>query len=63
MDNNKLNKVIDALIEGMDTKELWHVVVNKMTNPAKRQLIGELLNISLGSGYNTKSNIFSDDNF
>ena len=58
MNNNKLDRVLEALIEGMDAKELWHVVFNKMTNPAKRQLIGELLNITLGSGYNTQSNIF-----
>ena len=56
---NKLDKVIDVLIEDIDTKELWHLVFNKMTNPAKRQMIGELLNIILGSGYNTQSSIFN----
>ena len=53
MNNNKLDKVIEVLIEDIDTKELWHIVFNKMTNPAKRQMIGELLNTILGSGYNT----------
>ena len=56
---NKLDKVIDVLIEDIDTKELWHLVFNKMTNPAKRQMIGELLNTILGSGYSTQSSIFN----
>lgn len=56
---NKLDKMIDVLIEDVDTKELWHLVFNKMTNPAKRQMIGELLNIILGSGYSTQSSIFN----
>lgn len=56
---NKLDKMIDVLIEDIDTKELWHLVFNKMTNPAKRQMIGELLNTILGNGYNTQSSIFN----
>ena len=60
MNNNKLDKVIEVLIEDIDTKELWHIVFNKMTNPAKRQMIGELLNTILGSGYNTQSSIFKN---
>ena len=58
---NKLDKVIEVLIEGIDTKELWHVVFNKMTKPAKRQMISELLNTILGSGYMTKGQIFGED--
>ena len=60
MNNNKLDKVIEVLIEDIDTKELWHIVFNKMTNPAKRQMIGELLNTILGSGYSTQSSIFKN---
>lgn len=64
--NNKLNKVIEVLIEDVDTKELWHLVFSKMTNAAKRQMIGEMLNTILGSGYMTNTNIFckakGDDN-
>ena len=60
MNNNKLDKVIEVLIEDIDTKELWHIVFNKMTNPAKRQMIVELLNTILGSGYNTQSSIFKN---
>ena len=66
MNENKLDKLLSVLIEGIDAKELWHLVFNKMTNPAKRQMIGELLNIYLGSGYSTQSSIFKkeqdDDN-
>ena len=58
MNNNKLDKVLDVLIEGMDAQELWHLVFNKMTNAAKRQMLGEILNITLGSGYTTQSSIF-----
>ena len=58
MNNNKLDKVLDVLIEGMDARELWHLVFNKMTNAAKRQMLGEILNITLGSGYTTQSSIF-----
>ena len=60
MNNNKLDRVIEALLEGVDTKELWHVVFNKMTNAAKRQMIGEMLNTILGGEYSTQSNIFKD---
>ena len=55
---NKLDRVLEIMIEDIDTKKLWHLVFNKMTNPAKRQLMGELLNMYLGSGYNTQSSIF-----
>ena len=57
--NNKLNKVIEALIEDIDTKKLWHICFNKMTNQAKRQMIGEMLNLILGSAYPTNGPIFS----
>lgn len=58
MYNSKLDKIIDILLEGKDAKEVWHLVFNKMNNPAKRQLIGELLNDMLGGGYSTKSSMF-----
>ncbi len=58
MNNNKLDKMIDILIEDIDAKELWHLVFNKMTNPAKRQMLSELLNTILGTGYTTKGNLF-----
>lgn len=58
---NKIDKIIEVLIEDIDTKELWHVVFNKMTNPAKRQMIGELLNTILGSSYMSKGQIFGED--
>lgn len=63
MNNNKLDKMIDVLIEDIDVKELWHLVFNKMTNAAKRQMISELLNTILGSGYTTKGNATSERNF
>lgn len=58
MNDNKLDRIIDVLIEDLDPKELWHIVFNKMTNAAKRQMIGEILNTMLGSGYTTEGNIF-----
>ena len=61
MNNNKLDKLIEVLIEDIDTKELWHLVFNKMTKPAKRQMIGELLNIILGGTYMSKGQIFGED--
>ena len=60
MNNNKLDKMIDVLIEDIDAKELWHLVFNKMTNAAKRQMLSELLNTILGNGYTTKGNIFGE---
>ena len=55
---NKLDRVLEIMVEDLDAKQLWHAVFNKMTNPAKRQLMGELLNMYLGSGYSTQSSIF-----
>lgn len=45
---NKLDKLIEVLLEGVDTKQLWHLVFNKMTNKAKRQMLSEMLNQILG---------------
>ena len=61
MENNKLDKVLSILIEDLNAKELWHLVFNKMTNSAKRQMLGEILNIYLGSGYTTQSSIFKKE--
>ena len=58
---NKIDKLIELLIEDIDAKELWHTVFNKMTKPAKRQMLNELLNNILGSGYMTKGCIFGSD--
>lgn len=46
--NNKLDRMIVVLIEGLSAEELWHLVSNKMNNPAKRQMIGEMINGILG---------------
>lgn len=45
---NKIDKLIEVLLEGVDTKQLWHLVFNKMTNKAKRQMLSEMLNQILG---------------
>ena len=58
MHNNQLDKFIETLIEEMSTKQLWKLVFNKMTNAAKRQMLGEMLNILMGSGYSTNGNMF-----
>ena len=58
MQNNQLDKFIEILIEEMSTKQLWKLVFNKMTNAAKRQMLGEMLNTLMGSGYSTNGNIF-----
>lgn len=58
MHNNQLDKFIETLIEEMSTKQLWKVVFNKMTNAAKRQMLGEMLNTLMGSGYTTNGNMF-----
>lgn len=58
---NKIDKLIELLIEDVDAKELWHLMFNKMTKPAKRQMLNELLNIVLGSSYMTKGQIFGSD--
>ena len=58
MHNNQLDKFIETLIEEMSTKQLWKLVFNKMTNAAKRQMLGEMLNTLMGSGYSTNGNIF-----
>lgn len=58
MHNNQLDKFIEVLIEEMSTKQLWKVVFNKMTNAAKRQMLGEMLNTLMGSGYSTNGNMF-----
>ena len=56
---NKIDKLIEALIEDIDTKKLWHLCFNKMTNSAKRQMISEMLNLILGPAYPTNGSIFS----
>lgn len=58
MHNNQLDKFIETLIEEMSTKQLWKLVFNKMTNAAKRQMLGEMLNTLMGSGYSTNGNMF-----
>ena len=58
MHNNQLDKFIEILIEEMSTKQLWKLVFNKMTNAAKRQMLGEMLNTLMGSGYSTNGNMF-----
>lgn len=58
MHNNQLDKFIETLIEEMPTKQLWKLVFNKMTNAAKRQMLGEMLNTLMGSGYSTNGNMF-----
>lgn len=59
MHNNQLDKFIEILIEEMSTKQLWKLVFNKMTNAAKRQMLGEMLNTLMGSGYSTNGNMFN----
>lgn len=56
---NKIDKLIEALIEGVDTKKLWHLCFNKMTNSAKRQMISEMLNLILGPVCPINESIFS----
>ena len=58
MHNNQLDKFIETLIEEMSTPQLWKLVFNKMTNAAKRQMLGEMLNTLMGSGYSTNGNMF-----
>lgn len=58
MHNNQLDKFIETLIEEMSTKQLWKLVFNKMTNAAKRQMLGEMLNTLMGSGYSTNGHMF-----
>jgi hypothetical protein len=58
---NKIDKLIEVLIEDVDAKELWHLMFNKMTKPAKRQMLNELLNIVLGTSYMAKGQIFGSD--
>ena len=58
MHNNQLDKFIEILIEEMSTKQLWKLVFNKMTNAAKRQMLGEMLNTLMGSGYSTNGHMF-----
>lgn len=57
---NKLDKIIDILAEDMDAKTILKIAINKMTNPARRQMIGELLNIVYGSTYNNGNRLFMD---
>ena len=40
----KTDKVITLLLSDMTPEEITHVIINKMTLPAKRQLISEILN-------------------
>ena len=57
----KLDKLIDVLAEDMDVKQILKLTMNKMTNPAKRQMISEMLNQIFGSEYSTKGNIFQEE--
>ena len=56
---NKIDKLIEALIEDIDTTKLWRLCFNKMTNNAKRQMVNEMLNLILGPAYPTNGPIFS----
>lgn len=56
---NKIDKLIEALIEDIDTTKLWRLCFNKMTNSAKRQMINEMLNLIIGSAYPINGPIFS----
>ena len=58
--SNKLDQIIDILLSDLDPKEVWHLIFNKMTNPAKRQLIGELLNTCIGTTYSATGKMFED---
>lgn len=57
----KLDKLIDVLVEDMDVKQILKLTMNKMTNPAKRQMISEMLNQIFGNGYSTKGKIFQEE--
>lgn len=64
MNNNKLDKVIDILIEGYDGKEVWHWAHNKITNNAKRQMISEILNTMFCNGeYKMDNDTFKSSNW
>lgn len=43
-----IDKLLETMLEDMDTKQLWHLVFNKMTKRAKRQLLSEIINGYLG---------------
>lgn len=65
-DNNdkimeNLHKQIIDGVEDMDVKQILKLTMNKMTNPAKRQMISEMLNQIFGNEYLTKGNIFQEE--
>lgn len=45
---NKIDKLLELLLEDMDGKQVFKLIFNKMTKQAKRQLLQEILNTYLG---------------
>lgn len=55
---DKVDKIMDVLLDDMDARQLWHVVFNKMTSAAKRQMLNELLNQYFGGYVPVEGSIF-----
>lgn len=58
---NKIDKLLELLLEDMDGKQVFKLIFNKMTKQAKRQLLQEILNTYLGSISPIEGYMFQED--
>lgn len=58
---NKIDKLLEMLLEDMDGKQIFKLIFNKMTNQAKRQLLQEILNTYLGGYSPIEGSIFKGE--
>ena len=58
---NKIDKLLELLLEDMDGKQVFKLIFNKMTKQAKRQLLQEILNTYLGGICPIEGYMFQED--
>lgn len=58
---NKIDKLLELLLEDMDGKQVFKLIFNKMTKQAKRQLLQEILNTYLGDISPIEGYMFQED--
>ena len=58
---NKIDKLLELLLEDMDGKQVFKLIFNKMTKQAKRQLLQEILNTYLGGISPREGYMFQED--
>ena len=58
---NKIDRLLEIMLENMDGKQIFKLIFNKMTKQAKRQLLQEILNTYLGGISPIEGYMFQED--